>query len=232
MPGIYSVTVTDPNGCFSVCSEEVVLNPLPQCEITGDLFLCEEGQLTELCTPFVTGYTYEWSTGETSNCVTVSMAGIYSVTVTDQEGCFSICSATVTVNPPPVCIIVGDNTLCEGESTQLCVPAGAESYLWSTGAMTNCITVSTAGTYSVTVTYLGGCFSVCSEEVILNPLPQCTITGDFSLCEGESSELCTPLVVGNTYEWSTGETSNCITVDMPGIYSVTEIGRASCRERV
>ncbi|MCB9347569.1 MAG: hypothetical protein H6573_08630 [Lewinellaceae bacterium] len=39
MPGIYSVTVTDPNGCFSVCSEEIILNPLPQCTITGDFSL-------------------------------------------------------------------------------------------------------------------------------------------------------------------------------------------------
>ncbi|MCB9347563.1 MAG: hypothetical protein H6573_08600 [Lewinellaceae bacterium] len=228
MPGIYSVTVTDPNGCFSVCSEEIILNPLPQCTITGDFSLCE-GESSELCTPLVAGNTYEWSTGETSNCITVDMPGIYSVTVTDQEGCFSVCSEEVVLNPLPVCTITGDFSICEGESSELCTPlVVGNTYEWSTGETSNCITVDMPGIYSVTVTDPNGCFSVCSEEIILNPLPQCTITGDFSLCEGESSELCTPFVTGYTYEWSTGETSNCVTVSMAGIYSVTVTDPNGC----
>src|SRR5690606_28120882 len=144
--------------------------PLPGCTITGDNSICQ-GQSTELCAP-AGASGYSWSTGATTRCITVSTAGTYSVTVTD-EGCTNICSRTVTVSPLPACTISGDASLCEGQSTQLCVPAGASSYLWSTGATTNCIMVSSAGTYSVTVTNTNGCTTTCSKSVTVNPLPAC-----------------------------------------------------------
>ena len=66
-------------------------------------------------------------------------------------------------------------TFCEGGSTE-CAP-GAAGYLWSTGAVSSCITVDMAGTYSVTLTDAEGCQSECSETVTVNPLPVCGITG-------------------------------------------------------
>ncbi len=222
--GVYSVTVTSIAGCESICSATVVVNPLPLCNITGDLFICAEGQSTELC---VTGVgTYLWSTGATTSCITVSEAGTYSVTVTSTAGCESICSATVVVNPNPVCNITGDLSICLGESTELCV-TGEGSYLWSTGATTSCITVSEAGTYSVTVTSTAGCESMCSATLVVNPLPVCNITGDLFICaEGQITELC---VTGEgSYLWSTGETTNCITVSAAGVYSVTITGTGGC----
>ncbi|MCB9037850.1 MAG: hypothetical protein H6557_14640 [Lewinellaceae bacterium] len=157
------------------------------------------------------GSTYLWSTGETTNCITVDEAGTYSVTVTDADGCFSVCSEEVAVNPLPVCTVTGDNTLCEGEASELCTPLVAGStYLWSTGETTNCITVDEAGTYSVTVTDADGCFSVCSEEVTVNPLPVCTVTGDDLICRARWRAL----------HASRGR-QLCITVDEAGTYSVT-----------
>jgi hypothetical protein len=226
--GLYSVTVTSADGCISVCSETVNVSPEPVCTITGGLSFCD-GQSTELCTPFVPGNTYEWSTGETSNCITVDQAGLYSVTVTSADGCISVCSETVNVSPEPVCTITGGLSFCDGQSTELCTPfVLGNTYEWSTGETSNCITVDQAGLYSVTVTSADGCISICSETVNVSPEPVCTITGGLSLCDGESTELCTPFVLGNTYEWSTGETSNCITVDQPGLYSVTVTSADGC----
>ena len=97
-----------------------------------------------------------WSTGETTGSITVTTSGDYFVTNTD--GCGTVISnhIIVTVNPLPICTITGDLSICQGQSTQLCTPAGAASYLWSTGQTTSCITVSTAGAYSVTVTGANG----------------------------------------------------------------------------
>ncbi|MCB9347567.1 MAG: hypothetical protein H6573_08620 [Lewinellaceae bacterium] len=61
--------------------------------------------------PLVVGNTYEWSTGETSNCITVDMPGIYSVTVTDPNGCFSVCGEEIILNLLPQCTITGDFSL-------------------------------------------------------------------------------------------------------------------------
>ncbi|MBK8500455.1 MAG: hypothetical protein IPL52_16950 [Flavobacteriales bacterium] len=216
--GVYSVTITSPDGCESNCQVTVVVNPLPICSITGGLVLCE-GATSELC---ATGTgSYLWSTGATTSCITVSTAGIYSVTITSPDGCSSTCQVEVIVTATPICVITGGLVFCEGGSTELCVPAGAVCYLWSNGATTNCITVSAPGLYSVEVTYAGGCSSSCEASVIENPLPICAITGGLVLCEGASSELCATGT--GSFLWSTGATTSCITVNTAGIYSVTII---------
>jgi len=225
--GTYSVTVTGTNGCSSVCSKSVTVKPLPSCYISGNSSLCEGGS-TSLCAPQGSGYTYLWSTGATTRCVTVNTAGTYFVTVTNSFGCSSICSKTVTVGTPPPCTITGNNIICEGQTTQLCAPAGLNDYWWSTGATSRCITVGAAGTYSITITDNSGCSSVCSVTVTVNPAPTCTITGNNIICEGQSTELCTPFATGNTYLWSTGATANCITVSAAGTYSVTVTGTNGC----
>ena len=217
--GTYSVTVTEAVGCTSICSKIVTLNQQPTCLITGNGSICQ-GQSTQLCVPAGSA-SYLWSTGATTNCITVSAAGNYSVTVTESIGCVSTCSKIVTVNPLPSCLITGNGSICQGQSTQLCAPAGSTSYLWSTGATTNCITVNATGTYTVTVTNINGCISICSKIVTVNPLPICTITGNSSICNGQSIQLCTPLSATATYLWSTGATTNCINVNTAGTYSVT-----------
>ena len=224
--GTYSVTITNANGCSSICSETVIINPQPTCVITGDDFLCDSGQSTQLCVPAGAG-SYLWSTGANTSCITVNTAGTYTVTVTYASGCTSVCSKTVTVNPLPNCTITGENIICQGQSTLLCVTANAASYLWSTGANTSCITVNTAGTYTVTVTNPGGCSSICSKTVTVNPLPVCSITGNPVFCQGQSTVLCVPAGAAS-YLWSTGASTNCITVNNAGTYSVTVSDANGC----
>ncbi|MBK9105204.1 MAG: DUF3494 domain-containing protein [Saprospiraceae bacterium] len=83
---------------------------------------------------------------------------------------------TVAVNPLPDCIITGVFTVCAGQTTELCTPAGYTAYAWSTGATINCITVSAGGTYTVTVTDVEGCTSVCSQIVAISDLTPPDIT--------------------------------------------------------
>ena len=219
------MTLTDAEGCQSECSETVTVNPLPVCGITGANTFCAGGS-TELCaSPGAAGYL--WSTGAVSSCITVDMAGLYSVTLTDTEGCQSECSETVTVNPLPPCGITGANTFCAGGTTELCASPGAAGYLWSTGAVSSCITVDMPGLYSVTLTDAEGCQSECSETVTVNPLPPCGITGGDIECGEESVEICTP-PGALSYLWNTGATTNCITVSLEGTYSVTVTDANGC----
>nr|MBP6391610.1 T9SS type A sorting domain-containing protein [Flavobacteriales bacterium] len=167
-----------------------------------------------------------WSTGETTECIDVTVSGTYTLTVTNAEGCESTCSITVTVTPPPVCTI-GIDLVCEPGTTRLCAPAGAYSYLWNTGATTACIEVTTGGTYSVEVTNAAGCSSMCNITVTASPVPECVILGNTIFCEGEPNKLCgTPGAVG--YLWSTGETTECIYVNASGTYSVTVTSVDGC----
>ena len=227
--GTYSVTVTDPSGCISICNKSLIVNPLPDCTITGNGTICS-GQPTQLCAPLVTGNSYLWSTGAATNCITVSSAGIYTVTVT-RRGCSNTCSKTVVVSPSPICTITGISPICPGGSSSFCAPVGTGySYLWNNGAITRCITVSTAGTYVVTVTDALGCTSSCSKTLALNPAPFCTITGLDSLCQGQTTSFCVNSGSStNTYLWSNGSTSNCINVNTTGTYSVTVTDLLGCQ---
>jgi hypothetical protein len=223
--GTYTVTVTDANGCSNVCSQTVSVGPPPICTITGNLSICS-GQSTVLCTTAGLS-SYLWSTGATINCITVNAAGTYTVTVTDANGCSNVCSQTVSVGPPPICTITANLSICSGQSTVLCTTAGLSSYLWSTGATINCITVNAAGTYTVTVTDANGCSNVCSQTVSVSPPPICTITGNLSICSGQSTVLCTTAGLAS-YLWSTGATINCITVNAAGTYTVTVTDANGC----
>src|SRR5687768_11729290 len=178
--------------CGSDTSNHIIItiNPLPVCTITGDTDICE-GESTLLCAT-ASATDFIWSTGATTSCISVMAEGIYSVTITDSNDCSSTCNVTVTVNPEPDCTITGETFICEGGSTILCTPAGAASYFWNTGAITNCITVTAEGLYTVTVTDINGCSSVCSENVTVTELPICTISGETEICEGESTILCAP----------------------------------------
>ena len=56
-----------------------------------------------------------------------SNVGPVASTITDANGCQSTCCRTLAVNPPPPCEITGDDTICDGETTQFCAPAGLAS---------------------------------------------------------------------------------------------------------
>jgi len=73
-------------------------------------------------------------------------------------------------------------------STQICATVNT-SYLWNTGATTQCITVG-AGDYTVTVTNANGCTSSCTAKVTERPNPICSITGNGSVCPGYTTQWC------------------------------------------
>ena len=85
---------------------------------------------------------------------------------------------TVTVNAPPTATITpsGPTTFCTGGSVTLTASAGS-SYLWSNGATTQAINVTSSGNYSVTVTNASGCSATsAATAVTVNALPTATIT--------------------------------------------------------
>ncbi len=224
--GTYSVTVTDANGCKSECSVIVTMSEGSICLITGTDVI-RLGDSTQLC---VSGgaLTYRWSTGATTNCITVNTAGTYSVTATYAGGCTSVCSKTIAMVSGIDCIITGNSFICPGRLAQLCAPALAEAYLWSTGDTTRCIHVSSAGTYSVTVTYVGGVVRTCFKTIGLNEDTTCAITGDTVLCPGKTTRLCAAVDGAIDYWWSTGAQTQCIDVTAPGTYGLTITTEGGC----
>src|SRR5207248_2151796 len=103
------------------------------------------------------GYSsYLWSTGATTQTINVNTGGTWSGTVS-LNGCSGTSpSVTTTVNSNPTPTISGALSICTGSSTTLDLGAGYNSYLWSTGATTQTISVNIASSWAGTVT-LNGC---------------------------------------------------------------------------
>src|SRR5205085_2979302 len=118
--------------------------------------------------------------------------GIYSVTLTNASGCTTTCSKTVVLSTAPTCSVTGNSSICPGGTTNLCAPQGAVSYAWSSGATTQCIEVTSTGTYSVIITNAAGCSSTCNKTITQNNPPACSISGNSSLCPGGSANICAP----------------------------------------
>ena len=99
---------------------------------------------------------YTWSSGDGR---TYTLSGNYLYSHTDANGCTQVDTLHLTVRPIPVVTITGNGFIHLYESTTL-TAHGADSYVWSTGAHSDAITVSPASvtTYSVTG-YANGCTS-------------------------------------------------------------------------
>lgn len=223
--GTYSVTVTDGNGCSGVGSLSVTemasLSPV----ITGSLEFCE-GSSSVL--DVGAGYTsYAWSTGESSQTISVSNEGNYGVIVTDADGCSGSVNTTIVVNPNPVVTIGGSTTYCIGGFTILDAGIGYTNYSWSNASTSQTITITTPGVYSVDVVDSKGCAgsasATISESTSLSPV----ITGNNAFCENGNTTLNAGSGFAN-YSWSDGSSSQNLVVNTAGTYSVTVSDSQGC----
>lgn len=105
-------------------------------------------------------------------------------------------------------------TLCSNGTTQLCAPAGFQSYLWNCPGgcpqqNTSCITVSQPGNYSVSMTSVTGCASpVINYNLTSVPAPVASFTSQSNVCSGTVSFTNTSNLNGNTqvnYYWTFGD---------------------------
>jgi uncharacterized protein (TIGR02145 family) len=233
----WTFTVTDAGGCISVESAAAVINtqpvtpPAPVVTVVNN---CGNSVLT------ASGYTGTllWSTGETTVSITVTSAGVYTVTASDG-GCTSISGAgTVTVVdsyiPSQPSAIVGAAGVCVGTSQTYSVTnVAGVTYTWvlpggwakTSGGATNSIVV-TVGAISgtITVTPSNTCGSGTSRTLAVSyytvPSQPSTITGNTTPCAGTAQTYSVTNVGGLTYTWAfpagwvqnSGGTTNSIVV--------------------
>lgn len=167
-----------------------------------------------------------WQDGSTNMTYTVTTPGIYILNVVDGNYCAA--SDTIDIATPNSFIydLGNDTTLCNGQSLVFDLTSLAANYQWSNGSTNPIFTISTAGSYTVTVTQNGYCTLIDSIKVIFINGFNVDIGNDTTLCKNETLTLD----AGNpglTYNWSTGEATQQITITAPGNYFV-EVTDASC----
>ena len=179
-----------------------------------------------------TAYTWSGPNGFTSNLqnpnipnATPAMAGAYTITVIASPNCTDTDTINVIVIDLPATPTItasGPLTFCTGGSVTLTSSAGT-SYLWSNGATTPGINVTTSGSYTVRVTDASGCQSEASVATVvkvngLPVTPTITAGGPTAFCAGGSVTLTSS--AGSTYLWSNGATTPGINVTTAGSYTV------------
>ena len=152
--------------------EDGCLLPQPDLSSVGSPVFCT-GQTVTL--KAAAGYTYLWSTGDTTQNILVDTAATYQVTVTSALGCTSVSNRLVTTLDPdqtPTVTAEGPTRFCAGGAVTL-TASPAASYSWSTGATTRSINVTNAAGYTVTIQGLCALFTsdTVGVEVLAAPVP-------------------------------------------------------------
>ncbi len=202
--GTYTITVeiNTPSGCQAIASTQVLVTGVTNASAFSNAPICEGETLTLLANG---GTNYLWTgpAGFTSTLqnpvisnATAGHSGIYTVVVSDDNGCQSTLDVNVQVHADPVAVIDGDNQLCEGDDLQLTAYGGV-SYQWtgpngftSTNASIFIPNVSSIheGLYEVTVYAAANCQTGTAKDVFVR-IFTAEANNNGPICEGSQLEL-------------------------------------------
>jgi gliding motility-associated-like protein len=171
--GIYTITVTDKNGCSDTTSVKIASLPLPFPVISSFINACGgNGSANVIVTGGTPGYIFSWSNGQTTQNATGLSVGTYAITVTDKNGCSDTTAVHIASGAVPIVVISGGGAVVEGKSTQLNATSGMISYSWTPEIGLSCST----------------CFNpIATPDVNTN---YCVFVVDSNNC---SNEICTEI---------------------------------------
>lgn len=193
---------------------EVVIQTGPTVELGNDTTLCP-GQSLVLDAGAQTSYI--WSTGDTSQTISVDTAGTYWVTVSDTGANTATDSIHVSLHPSTVVNLGPDVNQCPGDTICLNAGSGGNSYSWSNGDTTAIICTVMPGTFWVTCTDSNACTD--QDTIIVNavPNPVVNLGPDQDICNVDTICLSSPGGNG-TWLWSDNSTANMLCVTSAGNY--------------
>ena len=234
-------------GCITAGSCKavtVVVNSVSASTFVDSMVSCNgytDGGATASATGGTNPYTYAWSNASTTASITGVVAGTYTVTITDANGCTD--TAQVTLSEPAILVAsatVNQIINCNDE-TQGQVIASASggtapyTYLWNTGGTAALETALGGGSYNVTITDANGCTDV-AQVTLSEPaiLVAATSVDNNVTCywntDGGATASATGGTTPYTYAWNTGDTEVSITGLATGTYSVTITDANGCTD--
>ena len=247
--GNYSVQVTREDACtYTSPTAHITVAPQPNATLNFDstTVVCYDQNGITLAVAYNPNYSYQWSnTSINEPTRTVYYDGIYSITVTDiQSQCSATDQATIQITYPPFALNMSadDPTVCVGEITTLYADAVSYAeelnYLWSNGATTSTLQVSTSGEYTFVAIDNYGCVSDTSESVTVyvNELPNVSLfpSGCYETCQGDTIWLSNDSTI--TYQWllngdTLPQTTPYLVVNTEGDYQVLMSNANGCSDQ-
>ncbi|WBV60391.1 choice-of-anchor L domain-containing protein [Chryseobacterium camelliae] len=238
--GIYTLTVSNTSqpgnlNCTYTANVTVTEDKVaPVASLTSSVTqICVGESVTLTATG---GATYNWGNGLTGNGSTQTVSPVvtttYTVHAVGANGCISQnpASVTVVVGPPTAGISASKSKICAGEPVTL-LATGGVTYNWigltGTGN-TQVVTPTTTTTYTVYALGGNGCSSVNPATITIEVVPAIVSTlEDVYACAGDSGIFDAGAGPNYTYLWSNGVTTQTMTTNIPGTYTV-EISNGTC----
>ena len=220
--GIYHVTVTDFNNCTATAN--VIVNDQGGASILIDSISdvkCKggnDGAVYISVSGNASPYTYSWTNNVNTEDNINLPKGTYFLAVTDINGCNTIDSARVSEPPSLITVSLNEITQvnCYGGSNgaitiNVSGGTGGYTYYWSNGDTVKDIANLSAGNYKLIVMDANGCKDSVEATVTEPELAIVTISGESTLCEGESTTLTASVsngVAPYSFTWNPGTLNN------------------------
>lgn len=213
-PGTYTVTLTiSSEGCTESSTTDVTINPLPNFNVGTDQSICDGDSYQITTTGLVGGEQFMWdpvaglsNPGISNPVASPTATTTYTLGVLDVNGCANTDDIQITVNPLPVADAGIDQTICDGDITNMAASGGVQ-YDWTpTTDLTDPTSATTAASptattnYTLTVTDGNGCQDADDMTITVNPLPVVDAGADDSMCDEQTAQLGASGAVD--YSWS------------------------------
>lgn len=246
----YTVTATDSLGCVAEDSVTVAVNPPPFANAGPDRSVCPGASVLLNGAPTgPNGATFLWSPAAGLNDVTFGIPSasptvltVYTVQVTDTNGCVSTDQVTVTPLPAPTVDAGPDLSICAGDTVQINGSGATATQFqwvpWNSGLSNDTIPNPLAfpgstTTYVLVVMDGNNCEGTDTMTVNVNALPNASAGPDAALCLGDSIQLNGS--GGTNYSWSPAATLTDANAEDPiafptstTIYAVVVTDANSC----
>lgn len=252
---VFTVTATDVNGCSNTAQAVFTINALPTVSAVNDSPVCT-GASVNLDEGGGNGVSWNWtsngggiignSSAQSTSVTGVSNGEIFTVTITDVNGCINSGTTTVIVVTQPVLDLVNDTTVCDNFILPAAISgtnlSGSEAYY--TDSQINGGTVISGPITASQTVYIydgnNGCSDEISFDVTVNSLPTITNTsGGGTYCQGSIVNDILVDVSGSP-DWTIDYTLDGVSMSLtstvspvslgntPGVYVVTNVTDANC----
>jgi gliding motility-associated-like protein len=208
--GTYSLTITETNGCVSTLQTQIAepsalqlsLNTQTNVNCAGE----SNGGISTQTVGGTAPYSYAWSaSGVTTGNINNLSAGVYTLTVSDDNGCSDVFTTTVT-EPAPLSLnldVANDRLACDLLPTgaiNAIVQGGTApvAFVWNDGGSETLRDDLTAGNYSLTITDNNGCTATAAATITAPIVPSINAIFDTTNTNTHTALTGTPIRIRAT----------------------------------
>jgi gliding motility-associated-like protein len=213
VPGSYVLTATTLLGCSYSDGLTISETPLPVLALNSPVFVCPNGEVT--INAGAGWDEVQWDNGVNDAIQTVTAAGQYDVTVTN-DNCSSSGFVEVIAISLPYLELGPDVSICVDEEAVFNIPEPGQ---WSGGSFSDQFSTNSSGTYGVTIVE-GPCSVTDSVSVSTRPLPFVDLPNEMIGCVDQGVVISASHPANSSYYWNNGDTSPNTIVYESGLYVV------------